>query len=307
MVSSKSLEMPPNKAGIGSIFIKSQFSTPVPLPKDTNLSGKVAIVTGASTGLGFHSCFHLLSFKLSHLIIAARSVKKGEDAASKMRSQFPSARIEVWTLEMSSYSSIQAFVRRVEKDLTRLDIVILNAGVVKQEYGIVQSTGHEEVLQVNYLSTVLMSILILPALETKSPPPEPGRLTIFGSGTALAAKFPNRDQVPLLKSFDDAAKWNPDERYQCSKLLGHYFIVKLVEYVDPKDVIINVVDPGLCKGSGLFRDVSGLVGVIFAVVKSVFGRTLQVGSTTYVDAAVAKGRESHGCYMMNWKICPYVS
>ena len=302
----KSLEMPPNTAGIGSLFLKSQLSKPVPLPKNTNLSGKVAIVTGASTGLGFHSCIHLLSFKLSHLILAVRSVAKGEEAASKLHSQFPKSKIDVWELEMSSYPSIQAFIHRVEKDLSRLDIVILNAGLVKQERNIVQGTSHEEVLQVNYLSTVLLSILILPALKTKSPPSEPGRLSIVGSGTALVAKFPNRDQVPLLKSFDDLdeAKWNPDERYQCSKLLGHYFLVKLVQFVDTKDVIVNIVDPGLCKGSGLFRDVSGLVSVVFAVVKSLFGRTLEVGSSTYVDAAVVKGEESHGCYVMDWKICP---
>jgi NAD(P)-dependent dehydrogenase (short-subunit alcohol dehydrogenase family) len=306
MVSSKSLEMPPNKDSDGKIFFKSQFSKPAKIPKDINLSGKVAIITGASTGLGFHSCRHLLSSKLSHLVIAVRSVKKGEDAASKLRSQFPGAKIEVWELEMSSYESIQAFVRRVEKDITRLDIVILNAGLVKEDFSVVASTGHEESIQVNYLSTVLLSILILPTLKIKSPPSAPGRLTIINSGTALFAKFPNRNEVPLLKSFDNAATWDKDanDRYPCSKLLGHYFMAKFVNYVDPKDVIVNLVDPGLTKGTGLMRDLSGVTGVIFGLMKAAAGRTLEVGSSTYVDAAVVKGKETHGCYVMDWKICP---
>jgi len=133
-----------------SMFFKSQLGVKAPkLPKDLNLAGKAAIVTGASTGLGFHCCIHLLSFNLLHLIIAVRSIKKGEDAASKLRTQFLSAKIEVWELEMSSYVSIQSFARRVEKDLTRLDIAILNAGLVKQGYNVVESTGHEESIQVN--------------------------------------------------------------------------------------------------------------------------------------------------------------
>lgn len=204
---------------------------------------------------------------------------------------------------MASYESIQAFASRVEKDLTRLDIVILNAGLVKQHFDIIKGTGHEESIQVNYLSTVLLNILLLPALKTKSPLSAPGRLTIVGSGTALVAKFPNRHRVPLLKSFDIEAEWDANDRYATSKLLAHYYLVKLIDYVNPKDVVVNLVDPGLTKGSGLFRKLSGFTATIFAVVSSAIARTLEEGSSAYVDAAVVKGEESHGCFVMDWKIC----
>lgn len=256
-----------------------------------------------------------------------RSVKRGDEAASKLRAQFPGATIEVWTLEMSSYESIQAFIRPVEAELTRIDIVILNAGIGNLEYGVAKSTGHEEVLQVNvghllpiprssfscetfseymltcsflqYLSAALLSILVLPTLKTKSPPSAPGRLIIVRSGTALGAKFPSRHQIPLLESFDDKTRWDSGEQYSCSKLLGHYFIVKLVNYVNPKDVIVNIVDPGLCKGSSLFGDVSGIMALFFNLVKSGIGRSADLGSSTYVDAAVVKGKDSHGCFIMD--------
>ncbi|TVY51885.1 Short chain dehydrogenase yanD [Lachnellula cervina] len=308
MTTSKSLQLPPNTSNPGSIFLKSQLcATPAKLPKDTNLTGKVAIVTGGSTGLGFHACIHLLAFKLSHLIIGVRSIKKGEDAASILHSRFPGAKIEVWELEMSSYEAIQSFVRRVENDLTRLDIAILNAGLVKQEFGVVKSTGHEESIQVNYLSTVLLSILILPTLKAKSPASTPGRLSIVGSGTALVAKFPNRHENPLLKSFDNPTTWDNNERYPSSKLLFHYFMVKFAAYIDPNDVIVNIVDPGLCKGSGLLRDVTGVVSAIYTVVKAAVGRKMELGSTTYIDATVVKGAESHGCFVMDWRICPFAA
>ena len=49
---------------------------------------------------------------------------------------------------MCSYTSIQAFAKRVETELIRLDIALLNAGLVKPEFMIVKGTGHEEKLQV---------------------------------------------------------------------------------------------------------------------------------------------------------------
>lgn len=298
----KSIHLPPHTGGFGSIFLKSQLCTKTQWPpKTTDLTGKVAIITGANTGLGFHCSRQLLSFKLAHLIIAVRSVKKGEDAASKLRSEFPKATIEVWELEMGSYESIQSFARRAAA-LPRLDIAILNAGLAKLEFGLNVNTGHEETIQVNYLSTMLLAILLLPILKTKS---TAGRLTIVNSGTSYRATFENRNEIPLLASFDTAESFvPPDQRYACSKLLGQLFFVKLIEYIHADDVITNLVDPGLCKGSGLNQEAKGVVGVLVSMAERLLGRSLDAGASAYVDAAVVKGKESHGCFVMDWDIKP---
>jgi len=294
--------MAPPQGNPHRFLMKSQlFGKPPTLPH-IDLSGQTAIITGASTGIGYHSCVHFLAHQLSHLIIAVRSTTKGEAAASKLRIQFPSAKIEVWSLEMTSYESIQTFARRVERDLARLDIVILNAGIVKPDFEIVESTGHEEVLQVNYLSTVLLSILILPLLKTKSSPSVPGRLSIVNSGTPFIAKFPNRDRVPLLKSFDVKGEWDPHERYPSSKLLSHYYMVKLADCVNPKDVIVNLVDPGLTKGSSFMRELTGVVSVVYGVAKAALGRSQEVSSSAYIYAAAGLGEESHCSLVFDWKI-----
>lgn len=267
-----------------------------------DLSGQTAIITGGSTGIGYHSCVHFLAHKLSHLILAVRSITRGEAAASKLRLQFPSAKIEVWPLEMTSYESIQSFAHQVDRDLARLDIVVLNAGITSPSFVIVESTGHEQVVQVNYLSTVLLSILLLPLLKKKSPPSKPGRLSIVNSGTAFAAKFSNRDRVPLLKSFDIRDGWNPSEQYPCSKLLSHYYMVKLADYVDSEDVIVNLVDPGLTNGSEFMRELTGVVSVVYSVAKAALGRSQEVASSTYLYAAAVVGEESHCSFVFDWKI-----
>ncbi|KAK9365531.1 hypothetical protein V1509DRAFT_632923 [Lipomyces kononenkoae] len=288
-------------------FIKSQFFTSSRrAPADTDLSGQVAIITGSSTGLGFHCARNILSLQLSRLILAVRSPEKGEYAANKLRAEYPTAKIDVWPLEMTSYPSIQAFCQRVETELSRLDITILNAGIIQENFGTC-STGHEEVIQVNYLSTFLLSILMLPICKNKAPPGRPGRLTIVSSGVALWAKLPNRDKRPLLASFDDpnGQPWDPVERYFSSKMLGHLFFVRMLAYLNADDVIVNLVEPGMCKGSELHRGAKGGSAVFLHVFKALTGRKPQDGAWTYVDAAAVKGRESHGCFCMDWEIHPF--
>jgi NAD(P)-dependent dehydrogenase (short-subunit alcohol dehydrogenase family) len=287
-------------------FIKNQFRTPtVYPPKDLDLTSQVAIVTGSNTGLGYEASRQLLSYKLSHLVMAVRTVQKGETAADQLRKDFPQATIEVWMLDMNSYESIQSFADRVKSDLPRLDMAILNAGLGKQTFGTVPATGHEESVQVNYLSTSLLAILLLPILKTRSPSGKPGRLTLINSATAYMTKFQNRDAKQLLASFDDPKQWDGNDRYGSSKLLGQMFTYKLLEYVSADDVIINLADPGLVKGTGL----GGKGGILISVARSIFslaGRTVEAGATAYVDAVAVKGKESHGCFLMSWEIAPSV-
>ena len=305
MVGSKDLQ-PSTTPFFPNVFFNNQFRAKPQWPApNTSLSGKTAIITGGNTGLGYEAALQLLGLKLSHLILAVRSPEKGEAAATKLRQLYPKASVEVWQLDMSLYDSIQAFARRVENQLSRIDIVLLNAGVIRMNFAMVKSTGHEESLQVNYLSTVLLAILLLPTLKAKGPPGgQPARLTIVSAALTLAAKFPNRDANPLLPSFDGPKTFDSEEHYNSSKLLGHMFLWKLVDYVSADDVIVNLADPAWCKGTELARDVKGGMKVAVKLFGASTGRTKKVGASCFVDAVVNKGKESHGCFLMSWQIHP---
>ncbi|KAK3326080.1 short-chain dehydrogenase/reductase family protein [Apodospora peruviana] len=313
MIGSK--DLPPAHESFSTVFIRNQFRTSLQLPpKSTNLSSHVAIVTGANTGLGYEAASQLLSYGLGHLILAVRSLSKGEAAAAKLRAQHSSpqkGKIEVWQLDMSSYPSIQQFASRVNTDLARLDIAILNAGVMNTKYHVNPSTNHEETMQVNYLSTVLLCILLLPALKTKSPPGAPGRLTIVSATLSLTPKFANRAARPLLKSFDEAAKekWKGVEQYCCSKLLAHMFLWKLVEYVKADDVIVNLADPAWVRGTNLAAQDIPAVGraafALFYPLLMMVARSPRMGASTFLDAVITKGKESHGAFLTSYKIYPF--
>ncbi|KAK9244228.1 hypothetical protein V1506DRAFT_542087 [Lipomyces tetrasporus] len=303
-----SKDMPPLASSFWRIFLKSQLHYKAQFPtKTTDLSGKVVIITGGNQGLGFESARQFLSLHLSHLIITVRSEEKGKAAALKLQAEYPNATISVWLLDMCSYDSIQTFLKRVESELPHLDIAILNAGRSKADFELVPSTGHEETLQVNYLSTILLATLLLPILKSKSPQGTPGRLSIVSSGTALATKFSNSQQSPLLKSFDDI-KTSPTpglQTYGATKLLCHMFIYKLVDYVSADDVVVNLVDPGMTRGTGLNRDMPKVIRTLVVPMLFAISRSVTDGASAYLDASVIKEKESHGCFIMDWEIRPF--
>lgn len=280
--------------------VSSMLAKTVPHPEGTSVAGQTAIITGANAGLGFEAAKQFLGLGLSRLILGVRNKDKGETAAAELRKLHPSATIEVWLLDMLSYESVQEFAAQCAR-LDRLDLVILNAGAMAEK-PIPGPEGHEKAFQVNYLSTVLLAHLLLPTLKAKSPAGKPGRLTLVNSASAYMAKFPKRDVKPFLPTFDDPRGWDPVEAYTASKALAHLWIVKLAEKVRKEDVVVNIVDPGFCKGTGLHRDLTGANKVVFAVLKPLTGRSMAAGASTYIHASVVSGAESHGSFLMDWKI-----
>ncbi len=243
MVGSKDLQ--PSPISFGKVFYNNQFrEKPVWPSPGTNLSGKTAIITGGNTGLGYEATLQLLILKLSKLILAVRSLERGEAAAAKLRKLHPNAVVEVWQLDMCSYPSVQAFASRVDSQLSRIDIAILNAGGTRLEFTLNKSTRHEWTVQVNYLSTMLLALLLLPILillpilKAKGKTDgSPARLTIVSAALTLAAKFPNKNEVPLLASFDDPKNFDQQETYNSSKLLAHMSLWKLVDYVSADELL----------------------------------------------------------------------
>ncbi|KAK0720988.1 hypothetical protein B0H67DRAFT_600314 [Lasiosphaeris hirsuta] len=306
MVGSKDLE-PSHAPFFPNVFLHNQFRAKPQWPAPgTSLAGKIAIITGGNSGLGYEAGLQLLDLSLSRLILAVRSIERGEAAAAKLRRLYPHSTIDVWELEMSSYASIQAFTKRVDEQLPRLDMAILNAGVMRFHFQRVTSTGHEEIIQVNYLSTMLLALLLLPILKAKRAGPSPARLTIISAALTLNAKFPERAATPLLASFDDPRTFDRQERYQTSKLLAHMFMWNLVDYVSADDVIVNLADPAWVKGTELVRDGTGpVVRAAFKVFGATTGRTPRLGASCYVDAVINKGKEAHGCFLMSWSIHPF--
>ncbi|MCJ1384073.1 hypothetical protein MMC17_007189 [Xylographa soralifera] len=277
------------EASQAHFFYRQFFVTPKAAESRlVKLKGQTGIVTGSNIGLGLEASRQLLVLGLDYLILAVRDEVKGKKAREELRSGAPGANIEVWIVNLSSYDSVTSFAQRCNT-LSRIDFVIINAGVFKKDLVINESTGHEEVVQVNYLSTALLTILLLPNMAERKNGSQPGRIVIVGSETAAWCKFREQKQSPILPAFNEPKLFEMQERYHTSKLLDELVLVQLVNHVSSSVAVITAVNP---------REVSGgVVGAIFSGMKRVIGRPTTIGARTLVDATVAHGPEIYGKYL----------
>lgn len=132
-----------------------------------DLGGRVALVTGGSSGLGQETA-RALAEKGAHVILTARDVPKGEAVAAGIRSSTGNPRIEIEELELGSLASIRAFARRVLLRHDRLHIFVNNAGVMACPYA-KTADGFEMQFGTNHLGHFLMTCLLAPALSAGAP------------------------------------------------------------------------------------------------------------------------------------------
>lgn len=110
------------------IFMDSQFFRTPKFPA-TSFAGQTVIVTGSNVGLGLEAARHFYRLNCAKLILAVRTVSKGQAAKEsivqsvKHRSDDADA-IEIWPLDLSSTKSTLEFAERVKKDLPRLDAIV---------------------------------------------------------------------------------------------------------------------------------------------------------------------------------------
>lgn len=95
--------------------------------------GKVAIVTGSNTGIGFETA-RMLAENGAKVTIAVRTVSKGEEAAEKIRGEFADADLSVMELDLADLESVKNFAENFNNEFSQLDLLINNAGVMIPPY-----------------------------------------------------------------------------------------------------------------------------------------------------------------------------
>jgi len=295
-----------------SFFRGQLFQTPQ-VPK-VELSGKTVLVTGANSGLGLDAAKILTRLNCSTIVLACRSLAKGEEAKQAVQSvtgsegQRPT--VVVLELDLGSFANVVTFADRC-KDLPRLDAVILNAGVHLVEFSMAE--GYETTITVNVISTFLLATLLVPTLRlnAKKYGITPN-IAIVGSAVHFWAK--DKDLTTpadgeILRDLSDPKKADMKGRYYLSKLpvmlLIKYLAIVLTKSAkeDPDKkplVVINNVGPGLCK-TNLFRHTDSFAQTFLL---SFMGRESEVGARTLVHGAVA-GKESNGQYLSECQVKKY--
>lgn len=227
-----------------------------PLPTGIDLTGKTAVVTGASSGMGLEVTKQLLRLRASTVILAVRNVAKGETWAKSLRqdrdiqTHNPKAVIKVMEVDMDRYDSVRQFAKKLREEIPVIDLLILNAGIglVKLERS---PSGHERTVQVDYYSNVLLIAELLTYLEAGAEKTgSPARITWVGSRSRshLSSSLEKKSFIGanegVLEYMDKEEAFLPFQRYSDSKLLCVLFMYRLAPRLDPKKIIINMMCPG---------------------------------------------------------------
>ena len=126
-------------------------------------TGRTVVVTGANSGTGREAAERLAAAG-AHVILAVRSAEKGEKALAEILAAHPGATAEVRIVDLASLASVQAFADDLGRDLTHLDTLINNAGVMTPPTRFETEDGFELQLGTNYLGPFALTNRLLPLL-----------------------------------------------------------------------------------------------------------------------------------------------
>ena len=128
-----------------------------------NLTGKVAMVTGANSGIGFETAKELAR-KGARVVLACRNQEKAEQAVAEIKRELGSADAVVMQLDLASLESVHHFMTAFTRERGRLDILVNNAGVSTTRYELT-GDGFEKMFGVNHLGHFALSGLLLGVLK----------------------------------------------------------------------------------------------------------------------------------------------
>ncbi len=127
------------------------------------LDGKVAVVTGANSGIGYETA-RALAAHGARVVLACRNADKGEDAVARIRAQHEAAEADFRRLDLGDLSSVREFASAFGNDETRLDILANNAGVMLCPESRT-ADGFETQFGVNHLGHFALTGLLLDLLR----------------------------------------------------------------------------------------------------------------------------------------------
>ncbi len=134
-----------------------------------DLTGKSAIVTGATGGLGYETALELAGSG-ADVIVAARNPTKGDTALESIRQKYPHAQVRFELLDLASLKSAHDFARRMDSQLSKLDILVNNAGVMSLPRRIITEDGFEQQTGINYLCHFALTAELMPLLMKAAQP-----------------------------------------------------------------------------------------------------------------------------------------
>lgn len=255
-------------------------------------TGKIALVTGANSGIGFHTALELARAGAT-TILGCRNIDKAEIAMKEIKNQVPNAKIEIANLDIGDLSSISRYAKEFIDSKRSLDILINNAGIMTPPKRLVTKDGFEIQWGTNHLGHFALTGKLLPVI-TKA---ESGRIVTVSSIAHRGAKI-NFEDLNSEKSY------KPMSVYGQSKLANIVFGIELQKrLINNKSKVLSMVaHPGVVASNltnNSYDTNPTLMGWISKTFVHYFASPALNGALPSLYAATAKEAEGGKLYGPN--------
>jgi len=253
-----------------------------------DLTGKTIIVTGANSGLGFESA-KVFAQNGANVVMACRSVEKGEIARKQIVRLHPSSIIQVMELDLADLKSIRNFTATFRQSHAHLDVLLNNAAVMMVPYKQTKD-GFESQMGINHLGHFALTGTLLDLLKKS-----PGSRVVNVS--SLSHKQGDIDFDNLL--FENGKDFTSLKAYGRSKLANLLFTYELQRFFETKSIncMALAAHPGISNTTKPNKMASKLWIKIYKNLFTSFIQPATMGALPEIRASVdpnAKQGEYYG-------------
>jgi NAD(P)-dependent dehydrogenase (short-subunit alcohol dehydrogenase family) len=252
--------------------------------------GKLAVVTGATGGLGYQTAMRLAQAG-AEVMLTGRNEAKGHQAVSKIRGQVPAAKINFETLDLANLASVADFARRFADLHSSLDLLINNAGVMALPTRQTTADGFEMQFGTNYLGHYALTARLLPRLRSARQP----RVVNLSS-------IAHRTGFIQFSDLQGERLYSPWKAYNQSKLAMLMFALELQRRSDAAgwNLMSNAAHPGWAR-TDLFANGPGAGLLLFAsqLAAPLLSQSAESGALPTLYAATSPQAEGGGYYGPN--------
>lgn len=255
-----------------------------------DLSGKVIIVTGGSSGLGKESVHQLAKHNPAKIFLGARTAARGNAAIEEIEKAVPAIKGKITFLEMdlSSFASLKKAAATFTAQSDRLDILMNNAGLMAQPPGLTED-GYEVQFGANYMGLALFTKLLLPTLESTASKPD-SDVRVIDLSSDLFKQAPPSGLL-LSDNKTDLSKISSVARYGQSKLAVSLHTQTMAQ--QHPTIKFVAIHPGVVN-TGLLDDLKKrrpILGAAMRLVSSVVLTDVHQGAKAQLWASTAKTQD----------------
>lgn len=250
--------------------------------------GRLAVITGATGGLGYETALGLAGAGAT-VVLTGRNGDKGARALAAIRQAVPDADISYEALDLSSLALVSDFAVEFARRHDRLDLLVNNAGVMAVPTRQVTGDGFELQFQTDYLGHFALTARLLPLLAAA----RGARVVNLSSGYANMGRI-HLDDLQLANGY------RPYRAYAQAKLAMLMFSLELQRRSDRSgwNVVATAAHPGYARTDLIDNGPGrrGIGGLVIGLITPVMSQSASAGALPTLYAATSPAAQPAGYY-----------